>query len=160
MPLVFSGRAPPKEINVDIQTNQKVLDEIAAAANDVRAAGDQISKRIVEFEWWLNKLPGKVQSSCVLWHDDGWPVATYLGFEKKGTSWALGLYAYDERTGEISNQMLLRDASLDAKIAAVERFPVLLEAIAKSQKELVQRIATSNSEYDKFAASLGIKRGA
>jgi hypothetical protein len=140
-------------------TEQEVLHQIESGANEVRATGDELTKRIKKYEAWLNQLPGRVPASCVLSHSDEGDVEERLSFQKDSRAWALHIYTYDNRDESVSDQMLLRDAPIHTKTIAMLQFPALLKAIAESQRSLVSFAKSSMADFDAFAASIGLKEG-
>lgn len=138
-----------------------IVQEIESGAKDVRSAGTEVSDRIRIFESWLAKLPGVVYAECELWGSEDGRLSTNLALRKDGKGWSLYICTEDnwEGHGDLSESQLLRDSSLDTKLAAIRHFPSLLCAIAKRQKELVDQLRRAASEYDEFAKSVGIKEG-
>ncbi len=137
--------------------------EIREGAKAVRVAGDAITDRIVRFEAWLAALPGRVEAKTELWSDETKPITRYVAFWRNGKDWVLVLIT-EEDDGHpvgpvVRDRVLLRDASLVEKMAAVAKFPDLLASIANAQSTLARRVLEAAKGFDVLAAQLGIKEG-
>lgn len=140
---------------------QDLLRVLETGATDVRSTGDELTRRIKAFETWLGKLPGRVPTSCHLYDfDPAGEIEKRLSLGKSGKSWSLFVFDYDNRCEESSEHVLLRDAPLSVKIAAMRKFPELLRAIADSQRSLIEDANKSISEFEIFAAQIGLKEEA
>lgn len=139
---------------------QELLRQIEAGASEVRATGDELTKRIKAFEEWLSKLPGRVPASCRLFSSRDDQLDTFLSFDKDGKTWLLYVINYHVPYEEEISRTLLRDASIDTKAWAMRNFPELLKSIAKRQRELVKSAKESITQFEAFATEIGLKEGA
>jgi hypothetical protein len=105
-------------------------------------------------------LPGRVHASCEISCDEAGEVAQRLSLDKDGKDWSLYVYTHFYRTDETSDAVLLRDAAVSTKAAAVAKFPALLDAIAQHQQAIVEYAKTSAANFDSFAKAIGLKGGA
>jgi hypothetical protein len=160
--LATAGETIVKRVELhQIQKSDKeVLQDIESGAKDVRTAGTELAERIKQFEAWLNKVPGRVRAKCEIGSDGDGNHTTYLCFAKDGKGWSLFRYVWYNERDEGSDWTPLRDATLDEKLVAVAAFPRLLRAMSEAQREMVGRLRETTTEYDQFAAGLGIKGGA
>src|SRR5207253_1594432 len=131
---------------------------ISDGAAGVRSAGEALTNRIKDFEAWLGKLPGRVETHCSIESgEDEWD--TYLSFEREGKEWSLYTYRFNESFESISDRKLLRDASINEKTSMIKHFPDLLKSMVTAQKSMVDRAKESVSTFDAFAKSIGLKGG-
>ena len=146
---------PPLEI-------EKSIDE---KASQVREAASELNKRIEFFEEYLSRLRGKVEAFTYIAHperDDPMDnLELGLKFHREGKAWQISYGDYkplyhDEHPIDWKP---LREAPLKLKIAGVMMFPDLLQAIERSQLQLVAKITEAIKEFDDFAASLKEEKG-
>ncbi len=130
---------------------------IQANSADVRHAADELTRRIKTFEAWLSRLPGRVESSCLIYEDEARGVVATLALERDGKEWALYFQESEVGSDRVISSTLLRDAAVITKSLAVRRFPELLAAIPKQQKLIVSMANDSVKEFDVFAKSIGLK---
>ena len=123
----------------------------------IKQLATQLSHRIDRFETWLNDLPGKVEAE--LWVEpNSLEYSDYFGLllHRAGKQW---MVSYDRhREGDDPDEREwrpLREASVDAKLRAVNLFPKLLERIVEEQDALVRRLEAAQSDFDVFAAEIG-----
>lgn len=138
------------------------VEEIRRGQDELRAAGDELTNRVRQFEAFLAQLPGRIPASCYLyWHGPDGESSEMLALNKDGKDWALCLYSYTDESNDqdgLSNYRLLRDASVEDKALAVASFPKLLSAIRDRQKSLIDRARKATDEFDRFAAEVGVRK--
>lgn len=143
--------------HIDINSVPGVLSEIADGTQSYRAAATLLTERVVKFEQWLNKLPGKVPASVYEADDDEGEFYFVLSLQRDGKQWALRYWSEHASSDQIMGSANdLRDANIETKIRALALFPQLLGAIRDSQIQYVERSAAAAKEFDNFAAVVGI----
>ena len=133
-----------------------VLKQIETGTQAYRDAAGELTNRVVKFEEWLSRLPGRVPATVWELEDDASDTYFNLGLQRDGKQWKLRYWLdnpYDEESWGAGD---LRDASIETKIRAMAMFPRLLGAIRDSQMEFVKRSAEAAAEFDKFAQLVGI----
>jgi len=135
------------------------IEAITLNAGEVRSYGTRISEIIRQFEGWLSILPGRVVTRHLLWSDPSDDSEFYLVFAKHGKEWKLLTSLETDRDPERVITTPLRDEDLDTKIAAVEAFPRMVEAMGAAQRTLVARMSKTIAAYDELADKYGIKEG-
>ncbi len=138
----------------------ETLREIEEGSRRVNKVATELSQRIEAFEQWLNKLPGRVETT--LWVRDGGEggYETYFGLllHRSGKKWIVS-YGYSDNSGRPDDDWSwtpLNEASLEIKVKAVGNFPDLLKEIVKAQQSLTRRIEQAQSAFDDFAQAIGI----
>lgn len=121
------------------------LNNIEAGAIKVREAADALCKRIELFQEYLNKLSGRVETSC----SQG---DLTLHLHRKGKGW---IVSYKNDFSPDGRPLL--DAPLVVKMKAVGMFPDLLLSIEKSQELLVHQIDLCSQRFDEFWSGLDLK---
>jgi hypothetical protein len=159
--------SPPSRRSEDSDMSKKdesislpgVLSEIEIGTHAYRAAATELTNRIVKFEEWLGRLPGKVQAAVYDSDDEDGDYYFVLSLSREGKQWKLRHWTEHVYTDEIMGAITdLRDASIEVKIHAMGMFPRLLGAIRDSQFNFVTRSAAAAEEFDKFAALIGIDK--
>jgi hypothetical protein len=121
-----------------------------------------MSQRVLAFEDWLNRLPGKVEATHWIHADNGNPhddTAMYFGlhFARSGKRWTLS-YAYQAFCDDSTPPwQQLSDADVETKIRAVKGFPHLLESLTHAQEKCIKKLAETHEAFDAFAKSIGMK---
>ena len=135
-----------------------ILQSIDRKAVKVREAAAVLTQRIEQFENYLSNLNGRVEAHTFVEHPgstSNFPLELGLALERSGKSWVITCATFC--TGIDPDDVEwhpLKEASLIIKVAAVQRFPDLLEAIEKSQDRLVGDIQNAVVRFDAFAATL------
>lgn len=153
------------------QSASDLLQAIESNSSIVRDAANALTHRIVAFEEYLSKVPGRVETALRCEHPDIHEGTAYLviAFQRQGKEW--GLYYGTERPQLPGNFTLgallsprqptefkpLRDAPLKYKVAAISQLPDLLQAMIKTQSELADEIVRATSDFDAFASTIGVK---
>lgn len=139
---------PPQEL-------AQTLKSIETGSLRLNQLATEISQRIVAFEDWLNRLPGK--TATTFWYDtsDDGAISFGLALNRDGKRWALWHVTCVEPTDE-EDWSLLKEASVDVKLKVVSYFPAFLEAIVKAQAELAKELEKAHSEFDLFANAIGL----
>jgi hypothetical protein len=140
----------------------EILQSIDQKATKVRDAAAILTKRIEQFENYLSNLNGRVEAFTV-GNYPGAPEdrALGLGLERSGKSWVITYHIIDYSVPPEPDEpdwQPLKEASLKIKVAAIQLFPDLLEAIEKSQEQLVGEIEKAVAQYDAFALTLPPRR--
>jgi hypothetical protein len=135
---------------------------IAEKSLKVKFAATQLSSRIQIFEAWLSKLPGRVETVHFGDHpdDDGSETLSFcLKLHRSGKDWIIS-YGTFHASFDFDRDVdwkPLREAPVRFKLLAIQQFPDLLEEIEKSQERLANEIKQACSDFDDFAAKLGIE---
>ena len=129
-----------------------------AASIKFQKLATAISDRIQTFGDWLGKMPGRTEVGVAADATDDDPQKLFvLRFNRKGGSWNLIFGSYDPVTAEEpANWTSLNSAPLKTKIFALTLFPALVAAFEKEHTALADKMSKVLSEYDAFAAKLGI----
>ena len=141
----------PQEIVRSIELQSKEINELATL----------LSQRIIDFETWLNALPGKVEAECSVNLPNKMIFTMFL--RRNGKPWSIffSLCHPDETTlNKISKVFLskpLIDADLDSKMIAVQNFPSLLLEIKSIQDKRLAELRKSHANFESFAQTIGLK---
>ncbi len=149
MPKIRLKHASPAEVLDSIETKSRELNRLAT----------ELSQRISAFEAWLNRLPGKVETEA--W--DGAPSCQHgevqfgLRLQRSGKAWELAYsYAFPEDPEGPVAWKPLREAAVDEKIVAVNRFPEFLLQISSAQDHRIKDLESVHSKFDSFARAIGM----
>jgi len=135
----------------------EVIESIKHNAARVREAADEMTKRIEQFETYLGSLKGRIDTMHFGTHPDATPpqyeLELGIRLHRKDKAWVLSWSEYHPSFHEEHGMEWkpLKEASLKIKIAAMKMFPDLLEAIEKSQIQLVEEIEGATADFDTFA---------
>ena len=147
-----------------VRPADEIKESIAAKSERVREAASEITDRITRFEEFLAKMPGRTEALHVIRdpnaHDEDDMAAFGLKVHRVNKEWIISYAEYEIDDAQSANWKRLSEASLRTKLTAIKMFPDLLAAIEDSQDELVKEIEQAGSDFDKFAAKLGMKGGA
>lgn len=142
----------PKKVSADIA---QTLKSIESGSQRLNQLATETSQRIIAFEDWLNRLPGKIATTYWYAFDDDHCYSYGLMLGRDGTRWSLWYEVANEQCGE-SEFTRLRDASLEIKLDVVSRFPAFLEHLTEAQAKLALEIEKTNLEFDQFAEAIGL----
>jgi hypothetical protein len=143
----------------------EVLKSINERAAHLRAAAEQLTEVIQDFERYLGSIPGRVETVYYAQHPDAKTeaeraeVSLAIKLHREKDNWILSCGTHNEwwenqdPTYKIDYKTLTQ-AALKFKIAAVKQFPNLLEAIAKSQDRLFDEIMAAFTAYEEFKETL------
>ncbi len=141
---------------------QQAVVAISEQSTLVKDAATELSNRIAMFTGWLGKLPGRVEAINYGVHpdDDGRGNLSFcLKLHREGKEWTISYGHHHEEYNNDQNPIdwkPLAEAPVRLKLLAIAQLPDLLESIAKSQKRLAKEIQSACTEFDGFAAKLGI----
>lgn len=150
-----------------------VLKQIASISETLNKASDQLSKQIAAIESalsvyrlgiaaWVNL---KTEKELTEPGDDGrryeYTFVEQLGYGKHKGKWGLLIAGYCEETfeGEADHELFLRDAPRETRLAAVDKLPELLGAIAKEAEKVTAETTKKAAQAKEIAAALGKKQG-
>lgn len=138
-----------------------VLTAIDRKSQTIRQEAEKLSSRIEQFEGYLGKLPGRVETICFGRHPDAKTaedevlLCLALRLHREGKEWILSWASYHEMfQDEPMKFSRLLDAPLRIKIAAVKMFSDFLLAIEKSQDKIVEELKNASHEYDEFMRAI------
>jgi hypothetical protein len=120
------------------------IDHIAQKSIEVRKAATALTDRLVKFEEWICKLPGRIE--CVVPLDTG----DALTLRRAGSSWGLFVIV------EANDEKPIRDCGVRLKMAAVRALPDFIPAMQAAQGDLIERLQSSCREFDQFAKLAGM----
>lgn len=160
-------------------TPAQILKKIEDGSQRVNQLATELSQRIIEFEDWLNQLPGKVHTT--LWlplpRDADGPRKFGLCLSRSGKRWSLsyghtGGFRTQSWGRGVENQSdaytsgddsdikidwnPLSDASVENKLFAVKHFPQLLAKVTEEQDRLAKKLQNAHGEFDAFAHAIGL----
>jgi hypothetical protein len=109
-------------------------------------------------EAWLSHLPGRVEAWTTIYnHGSNEDVERKVAFEKSNKEWVLAILDFhNDGSDRITNWTLLRDASVEDKIRALECVPDLLRAISQAQRSTIERATKVAADFDELATKLKI----
>ena len=142
---------------------QQTIVAISEQSTLVKDAATELSDRIELFTSWIGKLPGRVETTNYGKHpdDDGAGNLSFcLRLHRDGKEWTISYGSFHEAYNNDPENPVdwkpLSEAPVRIKLLAISQFPDLLESIAKSQKRLAKEIKAACTEFDDFAAKVGI----
>jgi hypothetical protein len=140
----------------------EIIDSISERAADVKVAAAAFTDQIREFERYLSSMRGRVEAHCWCKHpnDAGDENSLFLTFHRPIKEWQIGWarIARDEIDMDIKIIPLV-DAPLTVNVAAVHYFPDLLEAIDKSQEELIEQVVKAGDLLNAYMNHLPANGG-
>jgi hypothetical protein len=142
------------------QNPQQVVKDIEQGSARVNELATELSRRIITFEDWLNRLPGRVET----YHWVGLPKDPHdhrdpglgLRLARSAKRWTLW-FAYSDMSeeGDVS-WAPLAEADLETKMLAIKEFSDLLVKIKKAQDGRVHELRESLDAFQMFAQAVGI----
>lgn len=120
------------------------------------AATDALNKKIADFENALATLKLGVKASLAFERDEFDSAGRDLLFQKWGKDWRLVVRTFDEAVDK-QDYDLLENMRRETRLAAVERFPELLDALILAGEAEVERINTSANSIERLIAEIGTK---
>lgn len=140
----------------DVRAFTATLD---AGNAEIKQASAGLNDRLRSFEEWIAKVPGRVGAEA--WIDDPeGPAESKFGLQlaRAGKTWRLEYCYFHEEFGDPSELgwAPLLDATMNAKLAAVDALPSLLDKMQEAQGALVTRIQEANAKFDTLAKSVGL----
>lgn len=147
------------------------LKQLTSVSHSLNQVSDQLSKSLADVESALSAYKLGVTAWVELRREkelsepdsDGrryeWTVVHRLGYGKHKGKWGLLVAAYCEETfeGEYDEEQFLRDAPRETRLAAVEKLPDLLKALAKEATQVAEEAAKKAEQARQIAAGLGKK---
>lgn len=123
------------------------------AASMLEEETEGVNAVIARAESMLADLRMGVTASVKLWDEDSDGEFTYLGFGKVDKQWRLTIETgYDPSEVEVSP---LANASREARLAAIELLPELVDALIKQTEHEVVEVAKTKAKGDAFLDDLG-----
>lgn len=150
---------------------EATLKQLASISRSLNEVSDLLSKRIAEVEAALGEHKLGVEAWVELRKesqlsepddDGGRHPLTYveqLGYGKYKGKWGLLVAGWCEETfdGQCDQEYFLRDAPREIRLAAVEKIPDLLEALAEKAARISQQAIKNAKEAERLAAGLSRK---
>ena len=140
-----------------VRSPSESVEAICDKAAEVRHVSQKLAERITQFQDYLGKLPGRVETKIWRSHPDapdGSDNLIALRLHREGKAWVLSWGNDTESNDKPIEWRPLVDAPLKVKLASVKMFPDLLGSIEKSQTKLIDEIVETSAEYDSFAHTL------
>lgn len=146
-----------------------LLQELSSISQSINQASDSLTDNIVEFESVLNRLRLGVEANVNLLkkteeRDEGvfLHTVTYresLEYCKHRGKWGLYIADFYEEDVDSSNPDTyhltpLKDCSREQRFMAVEKFPELLQVLAKNGKEFAEKVAQNAARVKTIAGTL------
>lgn len=125
--------------------------QAAALRPKLEAAADRLNEKIAEFEKTLKGLKLGVSAAVVLWNAPDTPEGEALKFTKWGNDWHLVVVEYEDLDEKYDR---LQNKSREQRLAAVERFPDLVDALIEAAEEELARVSKSTDSIDSLIKSL------
>jgi len=146
------------------------LKQLASISQTLNEASDQLSKQIAEIESALNEyklgitawVELKKEKELTEPAEDGArlevTIVEQLGYGKHKGKWGLLVTSYcEEFDGENSNESFLRDAPRETRLAAVDKLPELLKALAQEGAKVTEEATKKAAQAKEIAAALSKK---
>jgi hypothetical protein len=148
----------PRSLVEKIQSSYKDLEQSASALNSV---SDELGKSIEAFNLVLKGLNLGV-STWVNVNGYDFPEGSYhsedIGYDKVGNKWGISLRTvsghYTMPDEESVSEWLFNDAPRALRLAAIDKLPDLLEALAKAADDAAKRVALKLETAKSVAAAL------
>jgi hypothetical protein len=135
-----------------------LIQRIRRGSKKIGNLADEVSKRITNFEDWLNMLRGRVETTAHVTSND-FPIVDYfaLRFHRSGKRWILSSCHCQEGTEpwELNWKPLL-EAPLETKIEGLRALPQLLNRMEDAQAEMAQSLTQATAEFDAFIEQIGV----
>lgn len=137
--------------------SSKPVLELEAGSKRLGDLATRLSRKLSAFEDWLNLLPGKVEATLWIQDSDDDTGLFYYGlrFHRIGKRWILDLTLChcDDPSPEYRP---VAESTVEEKLLVLGKASELLEAISNAQVKLEKRLANALSDFDEFAASVGL----
>jgi hypothetical protein len=148
----------------EIQANLKQLETSAHALNKL---SDQLTKKVAEIEDTINRLNLGVTADVRIesWaNEDGTSSSVWrLAYGKESGKWGFVIEYLSENLNlgpdaESYESWPFKDSPREQRIRAVEKIPMLLEALVKKSNEVAEEISRKVSYTESLAATLLIAK--
>jgi hypothetical protein len=146
------------------------LKELASISQSLNEASDLLSTRIAEVEAalqgynlgveaWVEQQREAVSEPDNEGRRYELTVVTLLGYGQYQRKWGLLVVTYCEETfdGEYDEECFLREAPRETRLAAVEKLPTLLKALAEKAAKVSKEATRKAEEARQIAAGLSRK---
>lgn len=123
----------------------------AVTGSDFDSLATAFSVRLKEIEEKLERDVGKTEAKVEFLHDG---TAFYLEWTRAGGAWNLWIAAKNSQKATALSQ-----CSVEAKIAASNALPPLIEKIRLGEAERVQRLREAHAHLDRVTAMINPREG-
>lgn len=131
-------------------------EKLKEGARELQALTSSLDKRLRAVESWMASLEGRVEVTIIA-ASPVKPEALQFGLRLKAPAWKLSYASFP--TGRQPQELdwrPLTSAGLNAKLAAVDVLPDLLEALLEAQSTLLRRIQRADGKLAEMSESLGV----
>ena len=142
---------------------KQIIDEIEKGAIRIGQLATEMSGRILWFEDWLSRLPGKVETRLYEYYEPDQFGRSFfaLKLHRSGKRWIVShASGFEPHSGEDYEPSWepVSEATLETKVKSITLFPKLLDEILRAQIALTTRLSEAQVAFDAFASKLGEPR--
>ncbi len=142
---------------------EAALKQLASLSKSLNEASDQLNKQIAEIESALNSYKLGISAWVELKRErqqtphGELTYADDLGYAKHDGKWGLLVSSYCDIDPESVKTTLLRDASREVRLAAIDKIPELLSALSQEASKVTDEALKKAASAKEIAAALGRK---